>query len=263
MTTTHSPVSFDSPAVERGAGFFETVLLVGRRAVLWDSHVDRLLATLARFDLPAPGRDEVLAEARSAVEEGAGVEGHERALRLAWIATGADLDAPACWRLDASVRPIPAGTIARRQGAHAITLPPLFQRDTPLAKSTSYFAAVAGLRYARKRGGEEGLFTAPDGSYLEGTSTALVAWDGGVLAFTPLPVLPSTMRAAFLSGGGNERRLFREDLLAGAFLTGSLTKVVPVLTLDGEPCRRPDGMLERIEEFNRRMVEEDALSTDL
>lgn len=263
MNVDHSPVSYDSPAVERGAGFFETVLLVGRRAVLWDAHVDRLLATLARFELPAPTREAVLALARREISGAPGEPGGERAMRLAWIAAGADVDDVSSWRLDVSIRAIPPATLDRRRGARAVTLPPLFQRDTPVAKSTSYFAAVAGLRYARKHGGDEGLFTSPDGSYLEGTSTALVAWNGGDLAFTPLPVLPSTMRAAFLKGGGVEKRLLREDLLGGAFLTGSLTKVVPLLALDGETCERPSAMLERIGEFNRRMVEDVSLSTDL
>ncbi|MDL1951969.1 hypothetical protein FBQ97_19470, partial [Acidobacteria bacterium ACD] len=215
MTVQHSPVSFDSPVVERGAGFFETVLLVGRRAVLWDAHVARLLGTLERFELPAPPPDSVLALARREAAALPASPEEERAMRLAWIAAGADLDDAASWRLDVSIRQIPPATLARRSGARGVTLPPLFQRDTPVAKSTSYFAAVAGLRYARKNGGDEGLFTAPDGSYLEGTSTALVAWNEGELAFTPLPVLPSTMRAAVLQGGGVEKRLLREDLLRG------------------------------------------------
>ena len=37
------PVPFDAPAVERGFGFFETLLLLGRRAVLWAPHARRLL----------------------------------------------------------------------------------------------------------------------------------------------------------------------------------------------------------------------------
>ena len=112
-------VPFDAPAVERGAGFFETVLLSGRRACLWEPHLARLFGTLRRFGLPAPGREALDAAAREAVDEARLAPGEERGLRLAWIAVAADLDAPSSWRLDVSVRPIPDTTRRRRTGARA------------------------------------------------------------------------------------------------------------------------------------------------
>ena len=162
--TRAADVPFDAPAVERGVGFFETVLLSGRRAVLWEPHLARLGGTLRRFSLPEPDRGALETRAKSAVEEAKPPGGDQRALRLAWIAVGGDLDAPASWRLDVTVRAIPESTLERRSGSHAVTLGPDLRRDTPSVKSTSYFAAVAGLRFARRSGGDEALFTAPDGT---------------------------------------------------------------------------------------------------
>jgi Branched-chain amino acid aminotransferase/4-amino-4-deoxychorismate lyase len=59
------PIPYDAPVVERGFGFFETLLLVGRRAVLWDAHLRRLLATLEALELPAPSGDAVESAARA------------------------------------------------------------------------------------------------------------------------------------------------------------------------------------------------------
>lgn len=255
------PIPFDAPVVERGFGFFETLLLVGRRAVLWDAHVRRLLATLEALELPAPSAEAVESGARAAL---AGIAGgaEERSLRLSWIAVGHDVEAPASWRLDASVRPIPPNTLARRAGSRAMTAPDRFRRDSSGFKSTSYFGAVAALRHARKAGCDEALFR--DGEhYVEGSSTALVAWNGGRLAGLGPGGLPSVTAEAFLSGTGERRGVRREELLAGSFLLGSLTTAAPVLSLDGEECDRPEAMLRAIEAFRERLRTDAALQKTL
>lgn len=264
MKSGHPPVPYDAPAVERGVGFFETVLLVGRRAVLWDPHLERLLGTLARFELPAPSRDEIEEASRAAVDDAAPGPADERGLRLSWIAVGADLDSPASWRLDATMRAIPPATLGRRGGARAITLPPELTRDTPSAKSTSYFAAIAGLRHARKNGGDEGLFRDRDGCYSEGTSTALVAWGGDGRPFhSACAALPSVTAGAFLGGDVRVAPVLAADVRRGALLLGSLTEVVPVLSLDGEPCDVPGAMRAAASAFNARLVSDPAWAHEL
>lgn len=253
-------VPYDAPAVERGVGFFETVLLVGRRAVLWEKHLDRLLGTLLRFELPRPLRSEIDRAARLAVDA-AGLEStDQKGLRLAWLAVGPDLDRVDAWRLDVTVRDIPQLTMWRRNGSNAITLPPEFSRDTPSVKSTSYFAAIAGLRYARTRGGDEGLFVAPGGAYLEGTSTSLLGWNGGEPSLPNHGVLPSVTAAAFLEKRVTSLPLTAEVVRAGAVLAGSLTLATPVLSLDGSPCAQPGPMIQRIKDFNRKLLTEPEFS---
>ncbi len=89
-----APLPYLSPAVQRGFGFFETALLVGRRAVLWDAHLDRLLRGLRRLELPAPARDALDAAARGAVDAVAPQGDRQSGLRLTWLAAGEDVEDP-------------------------------------------------------------------------------------------------------------------------------------------------------------------------
>jgi len=256
-------VPFDAPAVERGAGFFETILLSGRRVCLWEPHLSRLYGTLRRFGLPEPDRAALEAATRQAVDEARLSAGEERGLRLAWIAVAADLDAASSWRLDVSIRPIPDTTRRRRTGVHAVTLPSDLRRDSPDVKSTSYFAAVYGLRFAVRKGGDEGLFTSFDGTYVEGTSTSLMAWNDGRPARASNGALPSVTAAAFLEGGEECLPLTAELLRSGSLLCGSLTLAAPITLLDGKTCLVPPAMADRIREFNRRLLSEASLGTML
>ncbi|MGE5345469.1 MAG: aminotransferase class IV [Acidithiobacillales bacterium] len=256
-------VPFDAPAVERGAGFFETVLLSGRRACLWEPHLARLYGTLRRFGLPEPSRQALEAAAREALDDARPSPGEERGLRLAWIAVAADLDADSSWRLDVSIRPVPETTLRRRKGARVVTLPADLRRDSPDVKSTSYFAAVYGLRVAVRKGGDEGLFTDAEGTYVEGTSTSLLAWNGGLPARAANGALPSVTAAAFLEGGEVCLPLTAELLRAGALLCGSLTLAAPIAFLDGTRCLVPAAMADRARDFNRRLLSEPSLGTML
>ena len=84
----HAPVPYLAPAVQRGFGFFETALLVGRRAILWDPHLDRLLRGLGRLELPAPARGAIEAAASAAVDAFAPKPDTQAGLRLTWLAAG-------------------------------------------------------------------------------------------------------------------------------------------------------------------------------
>src|SRR5712692_3910710 len=86
-----APVPYLSPAVQRGVGFFEAALLVGRRAVLWEPHVTRMVTKLPALDLPAPTRDEMEAAALRAVNSVSPRPAEQRALRLNWFAIADDL----------------------------------------------------------------------------------------------------------------------------------------------------------------------------
>ena len=247
------PVPGAAPAVERGVGFFETLLLAGSRAILREQHIRRLTEALSRFELPAPSREEIDRAIANAVA-GSGGQG-EAALRLTWLAIGHNLDDFAAWRLDASVRPLPAATLERRNGCHAISLPPGFRRDMPELKSTSYLAAVLGLRRAVRQGCDEAFFTASDGSLVEGAATSLVAWNGGRLIMSEHLALPGVTAAAMIGHEVGRGVLSREMILRGAMVAGSLTKAAPLLAIDGEVCDTPQAMLDRVRSFNQEMTE--------
>ena len=264
MAVEHAPVPFLSPAVQRGFGFFETALVAGRRAVLWEPHLERMNRILSGLELPRPTKERLNAAARKALDASpAATPDEQRALRLTWFAVGDDLDDEASFRLEAHLLPIPESRLARRKGSHSVSLPLDLQRDTPGVKSTSYFAAIQGGRLAQKAGGDEGLLRAPDGHYLEGTTTGLAAWNRGAPVLAPKGVLPSVTAAAFLGGTSASAPLTAEKLREGAILLGSLTMATPILTLDSAPCALPQEMLARIAEFNRRLLRDPAFGTDL
>ena len=263
MSLEYGPVPFLSPAVQRGFGFFETALLAGRRAVLWEPHLDRMQRILSTLDLPKPSRERLNAAAKRVLDAAPARPAEQRALRLTWFAERDDLDDPVSYRLEAHLMPIPETRLARRSGSRAVSLPLDLQRDTPGVKSSSYFAAILGGRLAAKARGDEGLFRAPDGSYLEGTTTGLAAWNGGTPVLAPKGVLPSVTAAAIFGGPAACAPLTAESLREGSMLLGSLTMATPILTLDGAPCARPPEMLARIAEFNRRLLEDPALGTEL
>lgn len=263
MSPEHAPVRFLSPAVQRGFGFFETALVAGRRAVLWEPHTERMQRILSGLDLPKPAKERLDAAARRVLDASPVGPGEQRALRLTWFAEGDDLDDAESFRLEAHVMPIPEGRLLRRKGSHAVSLPLDLQRDTPGVKSTSYFAALQGGRVAKRAGGDEGLFRSADGHYLEGTTTGLAAWNGGAPVLSPKGVLPSVTAAAFFGGQTASAPLTAELLREGALLLGSLTMATPLLTLDGRPCARPPEMLARVAEFNHRLLEDPALGTNL
>jgi branched-subunit amino acid aminotransferase/4-amino-4-deoxychorismate lyase len=258
-----APVPADAPVVERGVGFFETVLCLGRRVVLWDGHLARLFGSVAEFDFPLPDRALIERAAVERFDAHPAAPGEERSLRVSWIAIAADLESSASWRLDVVLRAIPEATLRRRAGASAITLPATFRRDSATVKSTSYFAAVVGLRHARRAGGEEGLFREPDGSYLEGTSTALVCWNDGKPVFSAGPTLPSVTRTAFLGSRNDRRALTRSLVRGGSLLLGSLTIATPIVRLDGEECRVSEGLARAATEFNDRLANDPSLGTNL
>jgi branched-chain amino acid aminotransferase len=247
-----APVPGAAPAVERGVGFFETLLLTGSRVILREQHIRRLTESLKRFELPAPTREEIdLAIANAVAGSGQG----ESALRLTWLAIGHDLDDVSAWRLDASVRPIPPTTIKRRNGCEAISLPASFRRDMPEIKSTSYLAAVLGLRRAMEHACDEAFFTASDGSLVEGVATSLVAWDGGMLTASKHLALPGVTAAAMVGADMRRGVLSRELVRRGAIVVGSLTKAAPLLAIDGQLCDTPQPMIDRIQSFNQQMTE--------
>ncbi len=242
-----------APAVERGVGFFETILVVGERVILRDQHIRRLTESLNSVELPAPSCREIDRAIANAVVGRNGQE--ESALRLTWLAIGHNLDDSSAWRLDASVRPIPPTTIKRRNGCEAISLPAGFRRDMPQLKSTSYLAAVLGLRRAIRQGCDEAFFTAVDGSFVEGVATALVAWNGGIPTASEHLALPGVTAAAMLGAELRRGVLSRQLIRRGAIVLGSLTKAAPLLTIDGEACDLPQPMCDRIQSFNQQMTE--------
>jgi 4-amino-4-deoxychorismate lyase len=247
-------VRVDNTGVLRGDGIFETVLVVDGKPRELGPHLDRLARSAAMLDLPEPDLPLWEQAVQQVIDNWQGSS--EIAVKLVYTrGSEGDPDVePFCYALgmdiDDKIR------TARAEGIAVVTLdrgfgPEISQRAPWLllgAKTLSYAVNLAALREAGRRGADDVIFTATDGSVLEGpTSTVLVA--KGRTLYTPPPtvgILPGTtqravFRAAENAGWTVKMETLRADELAsadGVFLASSVRKVTRVHTLDG--TRLPD-----------------------
>ncbi|MBI2213808.1 MAG: aminotransferase class IV family protein [Acidobacteria bacterium] len=238
-------IPLDAPALARGVGFFETILVVRGVPVLLEVHWRRLATGAASLRFPAPSQEAFERAAYHAAGEVA--ELHEASARVSWLALGHDVQDPRSWKLVALSGPVPAATLQRRKRGRVIVLGRHVPRPTPGLKTVSYVPSVLGLREAHEKNADEALFTDARGRILEGTTSNVFAMRGDVLITPPVSagLLPGVMRgwvvARALAAGltVRERLLTRGDLLAGSFLTGSLTKIAPIRFVDGVRAAQP------------------------
>ncbi|MDV6012458.1 aminodeoxychorismate lyase [Haloechinothrix sp. LS1_15] len=241
----------DDLGLMRGDGVFETILVAGGHARELDKHLDRLERSAAMLDMPPPDRAGWQRAVTTAIREWPSNE--EMALKLVYT-RGIDGDEeaePTAFALGMEVSP--GVGRARSEGIGVVGLergidPGLAERAPWLllgAKSLSYGINMAAMREADRRGAEDVIFLASDGSVLEGPIANVVIARGSTL-YTPPPsigILPGTTQAALFraaerAGWSTKIEPLRlADLRAadGVFLTSSIRKVTRVHTLDGEP----------------------------
>jgi 4-amino-4-deoxychorismate lyase len=141
---------------------------------------------------------------------------------------------------------------ARSEGVAAVTLergidPGLAERAPWLllgAKSLSYGINMAAVREAARRDASDVIFTATDGSVLEGPTSNVILVRGRTLYTPPatIGILPGTTQAAVFRGAerigwsAKIEPLRVEDLheADGVFLASSVRKLTRVHTLDGK-----------------------------
>ena len=254
-------ISLDAPALIRGVGFFETLWVLDRRPVFFRRHFRRLADSCRALEVPAPGADAVRRAVRRTLSDAR--IGEEYGMRWSYLAMRPDLDDARSWRFFATVFPIPADVRRKRRGVRAITLPADWQRLTPKWKTIDYRASVAGLRRARRHAAEEAIFMDPRGHALEGTVCNLFAIRGARAAtpFADARILPGVVRAWVLENAARAGLRIREkpvrlvDLRGGGFVTGSLTGIAPILTLDGKRCAPPPPELALLRELYREDAE--------
>lgn len=191
---------------------FETMLVVGGRIVQLDEHIARMGRDF---------RDVALGAVRSDDEHAIRVvleDGHLRATAFA----------------------IPEITRSRREHGRVVTLPPSLARPIPHLKR---YPEDLRLRELIPEGADEALFVTPDGLILEGTSTNVFAVRGDTLITAPDGVLPGVVRDWVIASAPQLglRIEYRTptigDLLRGGFLTGSLTTLAPIRTLNGQASK--------------------------
>ncbi|MGW0894133.1 aminodeoxychorismate lyase [Saccharopolyspora sp. NPDC002578] len=244
----------DDLSVTRGDGIFETILVVARDAREMGPHLDRLERSGALLDIPTPPRAVWERAAQAVIDAWPWETDREMALKLV-CSRGVDGGdgTPTGFAMGSPVGP---DTLRkRRDGLVAVTLdrgfaPDLKERAPWLllsAKTLSYAVNMAALREAERRGADEVIFTATDGSVLEGPTSAVVLARGKTL-ITPPPstgILPGTtqgalFRAAEKAGWETKVEPFVQAELRtadGVWMTSSVRLVTPVHTLDGTPIK--------------------------
>lgn len=243
----------DDLGVLRGDGVFETVLVVDGAACELEPHLARLARSAAMLDLPEPDVDAWRATGRTVT--GAWTGGREMILKLV-LTRGVEGTGRVTGFATGS--PVPPVLVAqRRDGVSAVTLTrgvvPEAVAEAPWlllgAKTLSYAVNMAALRHAAAVGADDVVFTAPDGTVLEGPTASVVIARNRTLR-TPPPqsgILPGTtqgalFRAAAAAGWDTRVEPIGVDELRGAdgvWLASSVRLLARVHTLDGEAL--PDG----------------------
>jgi 4-amino-4-deoxychorismate lyase len=244
-------IKVDDLGLLRGDGVFETILVVDGKPRELRPHLDRLARSAAMLDLPEPDLAAWEHVVSMVLERWAG--GPEMVLKLVYTrGSEGDPDAvPTGFAVGSEVTP--PTLRARAEGVAAVTLdrglpPDLAERAPWLllgAKPLSYAMNMAAVREARRRGAEDVIFTAADGSVFEGPTSTVVLAKGRTL-YTPPPsvgILPGTTQAALFRGAEKAgwsvkvEPLRATDLAEGdgVFMASSVRKLTRVHTLDGSP----------------------------
>lgn len=249
----------DDLAAVRGDGIFETLMVRGGELKNLERHATRFLNSAAMLDIPAP--DLPLWEKASAlaIEEfrrcyPEAIKG-DAALRWVYSRGRESTGAPSGW-----ITLAPMAEHIHDDRANGITVMSaergfrldLSQRSPWAligAKTLSYAANMAVLRYAHEHGFDDAIFISDDGNVLEGPTSTIVALFGDTLATPPTDqgILPGTTQASLFriaEGRGwttQHRAMTLDDLKAadGVWLVSSVRVAARITRLDDHTYTRP------------------------
>ncbi|MCS4491886.1 aminodeoxychorismate lyase [Corynebacterium sp. ES2715-CONJ3] len=258
----------DDAAVTRGDGIFETVLLRKGKPRNFDRHFSRFTRSAELLDLPHP----IEKDWRRATEEAAELWGTEVEGTITWtLSRGrASTGIPSAWL---TVNPVSEQVIMQReQGVAVLTTPRGFVITNPEnapwlaggAKTLSYAATMAALRWARAYGYDDVLYTDGD-IVLEGATSNLITVRGNKIR-TPSSnpnVLPGTTQQALFEYATEkgwrcgEREITLDDLYKAdsVWLISSVRRGARIRSLNGDELAAPDNEAEvrkLIEKATRR-----------
>ena len=242
-----SPVlAADDAGLARGQAAFETLRVYAGRTFALDEHLERLRASAVRLELPDVPR-EALEDLAAMALDASGLR--DASLRFYWTA-GRDGTHEATAL--ATVTPIPGDLEEMRaRGIRVVSLDlgvdHAARARSPWllggVKSTSYAVHVAALAEARRRGADDAVLLASDGTVLEG-ATSNIWWATGDRIRTPgldLGILAGVTRSHLLRVGRDLGYSMEEggwpiaDVLAAAevFLSSSVREVIGAIAIDG------------------------------
>ena len=228
-------VHADDEALLRGRAAFETLRVYGGSPFRLEHHLQRLADSAARIDLPLPDLEECRVLASAVLER---ADTPDAALRLYWTPGREGAGNATLFALVSSLPPQLDELRARAEAPWLLGG----------VKSTSYAVNMAAEAEARRRGADDAVFVAEDGTVLEGPVTN-VWWRRGRTLFTPrldLGILAGVTRAVLFEqapslGYEVSEGAFALDELLGAeeaFTSSSIREVLPVAEIDGRKLGR-------------------------
>lgn len=243
----------DDLGVLRGDGVFETILVIDGAPLELEPHLARLARSAAMLDLPAPDIGAWRRCARAVIDAWRG--GREMVLKLV-LTRGPEAGSGITGF--ATGAPVPDSLLAqRRDGIAAVALtrgvaPGLAEQAPWLllgSKTLSYAANMAALRHAARCGADDVIFTATDGTVLEGPTSTVVVAQGATLRTPPVEtgILPGTTRGALFRVATASGWQTRTEPIAaaelprmdGVWLVSSIRLIARVHTLDGRVLPDP------------------------
>lgn len=247
----------DDLAAIRGDGVFETLMVRDGEIRNLDRHRQRFVKSAGMLDLPEPDVQRWLQASELVVREfNATVGAPEASLRWVYSRGRESTGQQTGWVM---VTPISSDVEkARTEGVRVMTAARGFRIDlserSPWAligaKTLSYAANMAALRYAKDHGLGDVIFVSEDGFVLEGPTSSVIVQRGKKLLTPPVTagVLPGTSQAALFrlaeSRGWETgfESLTVEDLLHadGVWLVSSVRVQARVTQLDGQDMSRSD-----------------------
>lgn len=245
----------------RGDGVFETLLVRGGHTCNTDRHEKRFASSALMLDLPAPDLEQWRAATEVALQElrARSIEGDAT---LRWVysrgrestgkATGYVLASSAAKVAENRLNPV---SVMLAERGFSLDLGSRAPWALIGAKTLSYAANMAALRYAKSKGFDDVIFTSAEGNLLEGPTSTIIVQRGNEL-LTPNPgegVLPGTTQSALFETAANcgwtvtPTVLVPEDLYTAdaVWLVSSVRIAVVVKSIDGEPIRQPDAAAEK------------------
>jgi D-alanine transaminase len=237
------------PIEDRGYQFgdavYEFIASYNGRMFFMEEHLDRLMRSMQGLAFPPLDRGDI----KSAVLELFEKAGIPRAGLYIQISRGVSVrnhpfpeDAPVQFVM--TIRPVGEKPKAlREKGASAITVEDIRWGRCDL-KTVQLLPNVLAKQKAVEAGVFDAIFVTPEGVVREATSSNLAIVKNGALITHPLTpnILPGITRIVVLALCKElsipvEERFFTTDALYGAdeaFLTGTVTEVLPIVTVDGK-----------------------------
>ncbi|MCA9321223.1 MAG: aminotransferase class IV [Planctomycetes bacterium] len=256
------------PCFAHGHGLFETLRVQDGRAMFLVGHVERMRTTAAVLDMEFPTDLARVAKDMAELLDRRGLRNARVKLYLLGRADDRIDVLLTAEPIEALVLPGPGIAVgladARFQGATAL----------PGLKTMNYMTNRLAAKEGQARGLDEVLFAHSDGTLTEGSRTTIFMLRSNELV-TPdlsLAILPGITRQVVLEvatrqGLGIREELFTIDDLAGAdeaFLTGSVSGIRPVVSVEGRPLPVAPGprTLAIARAYGARIEEEPLLSRD-